>query len=358
LKQKNLENVAIFCYYRAELEYLQKHLPKASIFHYTRHAEGIDLSHFEKMIIYTANFSTTKFSQVRSRLCRKDRTKPIIVEWLVLENSISSKVFESVHTKNENFNVSSFLRSNALKNLGKPPIIKRNSMSEKGTQPLKNATEKQQSDNFYDTVSSVSVCSGVQSVGKTDSSFPNAKPEPMNNDHYPEIIPLNTNEQIEAFVKQFLGDNALESADNLNQESEEQFMQKTLKQEAVKPTQSIFDKVFKKDTKRGNYYDDEDDTQTTDEVSNEPVVSFTPSNKIENPVNMSHDEILEIAKPIVSDDLLDIKVSLLPNYCCRISFNVEANELQQSIDFLKIFFSSADPNQRLIVDSDYPKLTP
>ncbi len=354
LKQKNLENVAIFCYYRAELEYLQKYLPKVSIFHYTRHAEGIDLSHFEKMIIYTANFSATKFSQVRSRLCRKDRTKPIIVEWLVLENSISSKVFESVHTKNENFNVSSFLRSNALKNLGKPPIIKRNNMSEKGTQPLKNATEKQQSDNFYDTVSSVSVCSGVQSVGKTGSSFPNVKPESMNNDYYPEIIPLNTNEQIEAFVKQFLGDNALESADNLNQESEEQSMQKALKQEAVKPTQSIFDKVFKKDTKTGSYYDDE--------VSNEPIfvpnpldpiVSFDPSNKIENPISMSHDEILEIAKPIVSDDLLDIKVSLLPNHCCRISFNVEANELQQSIDFLKIFFSSADPNQRLIVDSDY-----
>ncbi|EMH44279.1 hypothetical protein HMPREF1430_00452 [Helicobacter pylori GAM96Ai] len=375
LKQKNLENVAIFCYYRAELEYLQKHLPKASIFHYTRHAEGIDLSHFEKMIIYTANFSATKFSQVRSRLCRKDRTKPIIVEWLVLENSISSKVFESVHTKNENFNVSSFLRSNALKNLGKP-IIKRNNMSEKGTQPLKNATEKQQSDNFYDTLSSVSVCSSVQSVAQTGSSFPNAKPEPTNNDHYPEIIPLHTDEQIEAFVKQFLGDNALEAADNLNKESEEQSMQKALKQEAVKPTQSIFDKVFKKDTKRGNYYDDEDDgisdsvktslnTQTADEISNksvfasnplDPVVQSILSNKIATP-SMSHSEILELAKPIAADDLFDIKVSFLPNNSCRISFNVEADELQKTIDFLKIFFSSVNLNQRLIVDSDYDTMS-
>ncbi len=243
------------------------------------------------------------------------------MEWLVLENSISSKVFESVHTKNENFNVSSFLRSNALKKLGKPPIVKRNNMSEKGTQPLKNATKKPQSDNFYDTLNSVSVGSSVQSVAQTCSSFPNAKPESINNDHYPEIIPLNTNEQIEAFVKQFLGDNA---DDLSNSESEEQSMQKTLKQEAVKPTQSIFDKVFKKDTKRGS---------------------------------MSHDEILEIAKPVAIDDLFDIKVSLLPNHSFRISFNVEANELQQSIDFLKIFFSSADPNQRLIVDSNYPNST-
>ncbi len=424
LKQKNLKNIAIFCYYRAELEYLQKYLPKASIFHYTRHAEGIDLSHFEKMIIYTANFSATKFSQVRSRLCRKDRAKPIIVEWLVLENSISSRVFESVHTKNENFNVNSFLRSNALKNLGKPPVIKRDNMLEKGVQPPKSVVGNKQSDNFYDMIGFTPISFNAKNVDENDSKISNTKLETINNDHYPEIIPLNTDEEIEAFVKDFLGDNPLNNNSNDlemgwlervfrkfndyqerkeqkmqealkqettkpthnlfdkgfresvkqeadQQERKEQKMQEALKQETTKPTHNLFDKVFKKPAKRGNYDDDDENDepivsfetslspQTAKDKSNENVSSEQAITDFSPTPMASCDEVLELAKPTVLDDLLDIKVSVLPNHSCRISFKVEANEFQKTIDFLKLFFSSgnnSDPNERLIIDSDYDTL--
>ncbi len=378
IKQKDLENIAIFCYYRAELEYLQKYLPKASIFHYTRHAEGIDLSHFEKMIIYTANFSATKFSQVRSRLCRKDRAKPIIVEWLVLENSISSRVFESVHTKNENFNVNSFLRSNALKNLGKPPIVKRNNMLEKGIQPQKSVAKNKQSDNFsdnfYNTISFAPIGFNAKSV-----AVPSVKFETTNDDHYPEITPLHTDEEIKAFVKDFLGDNALKDSSNdlevgplevvftkfTHQEKKEQEMQEAIRQETIMPTHNLFDKVCEKSAKRGSYDNDENDEisvsfetslspQTAKDVPNENV-SLEQAVTDCSPM-ASCAEILELAKPTVLDDLLDIKVSFLPNHSCRISFKVEANEFQKTIDFLKIFFSSgnnSDPDERLIIDSDY-----
>ncbi len=147
-------------------------------------------------------------------------------------------------------------------------------------------------------------------------------------------------------------------------------MQEANHQEAIKSTHNLFDKVFKKPAKRGSYDDDENDELIVSfENSSSPqTAKYEPNENVSlkqaatdcSPTPMaSCAEVLELAKPTVLDDLLDIKVSILPNHSCRISFKVEANEFQKTIDFLKIFFSSGnnnDPKERLIIDSSYDTL--
>lgn len=90
-----------FCYFKAEKERLEN---IANVYHYTKHAEGIDLSKHDKAYIYTPTFSATKYSQVRSRLSRFDRDKPIDIIWLHNgENSICYQIYNAVFNKNKQF---------------------------------------------------------------------------------------------------------------------------------------------------------------------------------------------------------------------------------------------------------------
>lgn len=103
------KDAVTFCYFRAEKERLKG---LANVYHYTRHSEGIDLSTHDKAYIYTPTFSATKYSQVRSRLSRFDREKPIDIIWLHNgENSICYQIYQSVFNKNRKFTLKLFSES-------------------------------------------------------------------------------------------------------------------------------------------------------------------------------------------------------------------------------------------------------
>lgn len=98
-----------FCYFRAEKERLKG---IANVYHYTKHSEGIDLSMHDKAYVYSPTFSATKYSQVRSRLSRFDRDKPINIIWLHNgENSICYQIYQSVFDKNKKFTLKLFSES-------------------------------------------------------------------------------------------------------------------------------------------------------------------------------------------------------------------------------------------------------
>lgn len=98
-----------FCYFKAEAERLKG---IANVYHYTKHSEGIDLSMHDKAYIYTPTFSATKYSQVRSRLSRFDRDKPINIVWLHNgENSICYQIYQAVYNKNKKFTLRLFSES-------------------------------------------------------------------------------------------------------------------------------------------------------------------------------------------------------------------------------------------------------
>ena len=69
----------------------------------TSHAEGVDLSHFDNLIIYSQNFSTSKHSQRRARQANINRADPITVHFLIADTGIDQHIYDSVSVKQENF---------------------------------------------------------------------------------------------------------------------------------------------------------------------------------------------------------------------------------------------------------------
>lgn len=112
------KNDVVFCYFQNESEYLSAY--ECEVYHYTKHSEGVDLSHFDKAIIYTPTFSATKYSQVRSRLSRFDRDKPINILWLNNgKNSICWQIYHAVYEKNAKFTLKLFSESKEYESIKK-----------------------------------------------------------------------------------------------------------------------------------------------------------------------------------------------------------------------------------------------
>lgn len=92
----DVESVAIMYNFVAEKALLAKHFKKASLFQSTASAEGVDLSHFEKLVIYSMNFSASKFIQRRARQCNLNRETPIEVDFLLVKGGISEMAYEAI----------------------------------------------------------------------------------------------------------------------------------------------------------------------------------------------------------------------------------------------------------------------
>lgn len=97
------EDVAIFYNYIAEGEMLRKSFQNARIFQGTAYAEGIDLSHVKTLVIYSQNFSASKYIQRKARQCNYNREEPIHVHFLVTQGAISEMVYKNVAEKNRSF---------------------------------------------------------------------------------------------------------------------------------------------------------------------------------------------------------------------------------------------------------------
>lgn len=105
------KDIAIMAHFVAERIMLEKTFPDAKIFSSDGHAEGVDLSGIEKLLIYSMSFKTSKYTQRLARQANHNRETPIIVDILVADKpGIGYEVYKAVAIKKENFDKNSYDR--------------------------------------------------------------------------------------------------------------------------------------------------------------------------------------------------------------------------------------------------------
>lgn len=103
------KSMVIMYNYKAELTKLQSQFKKATLLQATSYAEGVDLSHYDDLLIYSQDFSTARHTQRRARQCNKQRTKPITIHYLLVKGGLSEQVYKTVSVNKKNFVDSVFI---------------------------------------------------------------------------------------------------------------------------------------------------------------------------------------------------------------------------------------------------------
>lgn len=97
------KDIVIFYHYQNELIKLKKYFSLATILQATSFAEGVDLSMYKTLIIYSMDFSTARYTQRRARQCNMKRDTIIDVHYLLVEGAISHQVYQTVAVNKSNF---------------------------------------------------------------------------------------------------------------------------------------------------------------------------------------------------------------------------------------------------------------
>ena len=105
------KSLVIMYNYQAELDKLSSHFKRARILQATSFAEGVDLSGYENLVIYSQDFSTARHTQRRARQANKQRTTAIKVHYLLVKNAISHQCYKTVSLNKKNFVDSVFKRN-------------------------------------------------------------------------------------------------------------------------------------------------------------------------------------------------------------------------------------------------------
>lgn len=101
------EGVAYFCHYRSTRRKLEKHFKRAQLFSSIAHAEGVDMSHVDDMVVVNTGYSGAKGAQLRERVVNMNATTERRVHYIVCEGGISPDVYEAVRNKVD-YNLQSF----------------------------------------------------------------------------------------------------------------------------------------------------------------------------------------------------------------------------------------------------------
>lgn len=99
----DVESLVIFYNYKLEKLKLEKFFKKAKVLQGTSFAEGVDLSMYKDLVIYSMNFSTAKYTQRRARQANIKRETPIVVHYICVKGAVSSQVYETVAMNKKNF---------------------------------------------------------------------------------------------------------------------------------------------------------------------------------------------------------------------------------------------------------------
>lgn len=97
------EDLVIMYHFQAEQIKLQEHFKKATILQATTYAEGVDLSMYKHLVVYSMDYRSSKYSQRRARQANKQRKEPINVHFLLVKNAISDQVYETVCLNKKNY---------------------------------------------------------------------------------------------------------------------------------------------------------------------------------------------------------------------------------------------------------------
>ena len=105
------ESLVIMYNFKAELTKLQMHFKKALLLQATSFAEGVDLSGYDDLVIYSQDYSTARHTQRRARQANKNRDKPITVHFLLVKRGISEQVYKTVSVNKKNYVDSTYSRA-------------------------------------------------------------------------------------------------------------------------------------------------------------------------------------------------------------------------------------------------------
>ena len=97
------KDLVIFYHFKYEELKLKKHFRNAKILQATSFAEGVDLSMYKTLVIYSMDFSTARYSQRRARQANMKREEEINVHYLLVNGGISEQVYKTVAVNKTNF---------------------------------------------------------------------------------------------------------------------------------------------------------------------------------------------------------------------------------------------------------------
>lgn len=97
------EELVIMYHYKAELIKLSELFKKATLLQATAYAEGVDLSMYKHLVIYSQDFSTAKHTQRRARQANKNRAEEIKVHYLLVKGACSERAYKTVSKNKKNF---------------------------------------------------------------------------------------------------------------------------------------------------------------------------------------------------------------------------------------------------------------
>lgn len=102
------KDIAIYYYYQSEKIKLGHHFKNALLLQSSSYAEGIELSHIKYIIIYSQDFSTSKYIQRRARQASLARSSSIRVKYLIVKGGVSEQVYTTVAVNKKNYTDSLF----------------------------------------------------------------------------------------------------------------------------------------------------------------------------------------------------------------------------------------------------------
>jgi len=103
------EDVAIMTRWIGERKIMQREFKKALILSSHSHAEGVELSHVEHLIISSLDYSTARYQQRNARQASIRRKTPIKVHVLMSKDQVSEAVYKTVALKHQDFKARMFM---------------------------------------------------------------------------------------------------------------------------------------------------------------------------------------------------------------------------------------------------------
>lgn len=97
------KDLVIFYHFKYEELKLKTYFSNARILQATSFAEGVDLSMYKTLVIYSMDFSTARYSQRRARQANMKREEEINVHYLLVKGGISEQVYQTVAVNKTNF---------------------------------------------------------------------------------------------------------------------------------------------------------------------------------------------------------------------------------------------------------------
>ena len=95
------EGLALMAHFRSTREKLRQHFPKATIYSSVAHAEGVDLSGCDHLVIVNTCYSGAKHIQRRDRVVNLNRKTEAVVHHIVCDGGISPVVYNAVSRKHD-----------------------------------------------------------------------------------------------------------------------------------------------------------------------------------------------------------------------------------------------------------------